>query len=77
MGHSRSHFGGHESSGCGSEASTLMIPAAEFFPLLEGLNITQLPERMYWHIRISNEGEKFFLRRKAGAEPVEITKYLV
>ena len=54
-----------------------MIPAAEFFPLLEGLNITQLPERMYWHIRISNEGEKFFLRRKAGAEPVEITKYLV
>ena len=63
--------------GCGSEDTTVLIPSKEFLPWLEGFNITEKPDRYYWHIHITYRGEKLLLNRKQGADPIEITEHIL
>ncbi len=63
--------------GCGSSELLILLPSPEFISLLDGLNITEKPERYYWHVHISFVDQELLLHRKQGAEPVNITKYLL
>ncbi len=63
--------------GCGSSERVLLMPFAEFEPLLEGMWITHRPDRSYWHLVIHRRGEKYELRRRKGEENVDVTKYLL
>ncbi|NOT23777.1 MAG: hypothetical protein HOP22_13800 [Nitrospiraceae bacterium] len=68
---------GYVAYGCGSEKIVLLIPFKDFTGWLEGMWITQLENRFYWHVSIRQEGEKLVLRRKKGFDEVDLTKYLV
>jgi hypothetical protein len=68
---------GYVAYGCGSEKIVLLIPFKDFTGWLEGMWITQLENRFYWHVSIRQEGEKLVLRRKKGFGEVDLTKYLV
>lgn len=63
--------------GCGTPSVVFLIPAAEFVSWLDRFHITKLEDRLYWHIRVTKDGEKYFLRVKKGFEPVQIAKYLL
>lgn len=63
--------------GCGSEEAVLLIPANDFSQWLEGMNITEKPERFYWHVSIFDEDGRLVLRRKRGYERIDLTKYLL
>lgn len=63
--------------GCGSENQILNIPFNDFKKWLDGFNITEKPDRFYWHVHISKEGDKFILQRKKGFEHIDISKYLM
>jgi hypothetical protein len=63
--------------GCGASSRVLLIPYADFEPWLEGASMTILEDRSYWHILIYREQEKYMLRRKKGAQPIELTRYLI
>lgn len=63
--------------GCGSEKLLLLIPFEEFSPWLDGMNTTKAEDRLYWHVHIHREAQRLFLRRKASAERIDLTKYLV
>jgi hypothetical protein len=63
--------------GCGSEETVLLIPFKEFRPWLDGLNITQLEDRFYWHVHIYKENKNLFLQRKRGLEKIDLTRYLI
>ena len=68
---------GYVAYGCGSEKIVLLIPFKDFTGWLEGMWITQLENRFYWHVSIRQEDEKLVLRRKKGFGEVDLTKYLV
>jgi hypothetical protein len=61
--------------GCGSADQLLLIPFAAFSKWLEGMNVTQRPDRMYWHVKIAEEHERFTLLRRAGTSRVDLTPY--
>jgi len=63
--------------GCGSARQILLIPTGEFEPWLQGMNITELEDRHYWHISIFREQGEFALHRKKGFARIDLTKYLV
>ncbi len=63
--------------GCGSENTVVVIPFREFEGWLNGMNITQRPERMYWHVSIFREGNKLTLHRKKGFSKIDLTRYLL
>jgi hypothetical protein len=63
--------------GCGSERAVLLVPIGDFNGWLEGMNVTEKPERFYWHVSIFEEDEKFVLHRKRGYERIDLTKYLL
>lgn len=68
---------GYVAFGCGSEETILLIPFKQFEGWLEGMNMTQLGERSYWHVSISRENDNFVLRRKKGFDRVTLTKFLL
>ena len=68
---------GYFAYGCGSEKIVLLIPFRDFTGWLEGMWITQLEHRFYWHVSVRQEGDKLVLRRKKGFGEVDLTKYLV
>lgn len=68
---------GYVALGCGSPALVILIPAPQFLPLLESLNMTQRPDREYWHVHIDRIGSELFLTRKGGAEPVPVSRYVI
>jgi hypothetical protein len=63
--------------GCGSPDTLLLIPFSEFSQWLDGMNITQREDRMYWHVSIYNEQGRLVLHRKRGEERIDLTKYLL
>ena len=63
--------------GCGSEETVLLIPFGDFEKWVGGMNVTETEKKMYWHVHITKEREKFFLIRKKGTKKVELTKYLL
>lgn len=68
---------GYVGLGCGSEKRVLLIPFKSFESWLEGMNVTQLENRFYWHVSIFREGSKLVLHRKRGLEKIDLTKYLL
>ena len=64
--------------GCGSPDRLLMIPFAEFQPLLDGLNVTDKGDRTYWHVPIVRSGAASFkLLRRRGRSNVDLSHYLL
>ena len=65
--------------GCGSAANTILIPYADFEPLVKNLWTTENEERMYYHVLILNRDNNFLLQQpKNESKPLfDITKYLV
>jgi len=68
---------GYVAFGCGSAETLIAVPAVEFVSWLEKFNITDLEDRFYWHVKISEEKGKFIIETKAGQQPVDATKYLL
>jgi hypothetical protein len=73
----RSAGEGYAAFGCGSEKTILLIPFKQFEEWLDGMNMTQLGDRSYWHVSIFREGDNLVLRRKRGFERVTLTKFLL
>ncbi|MET0516053.1 MAG: hypothetical protein ABW047_12115 [Nitrospiraceae bacterium] len=63
--------------GCGSENTVLFIQFTDFAAWLEGMWITQLEDRFYWHVSIRQENARMLLRRKKGFSEIDLTKYLI
>jgi hypothetical protein len=63
--------------GCGSAELLLLIPFGSFQSWLPGMNVTDSPERTYWHVSIFREGDKLILHRKQSHERIDLTPYLV
>jgi hypothetical protein len=63
--------------GCGSPERVLLIPFADFEPLLDGLNTTEKADRSYWHVPIVRDELRFNLLRRKGRSNVNLTKYVV
>lgn len=62
--------------GCGSAARLLLIPFATFGQWLDGMNTTQRSDRMYWHVKITDDGGQLALSRP-GVPRIDLTSYLV
>lgn len=62
--------------GCGSPDQVLLIPFALFDGWLEGMNVTEREDRMYWHVKIAVEGKRLSLTRP-GVTRIDLTQYLV
>jgi hypothetical protein len=63
--------------GCGAAATVLLIPFEEFAPWLKEMNITEREDRFYWHVHIFQDGERFLLARRKGAERIDLTRFLL
>ena len=68
---------GYVAYGCGSERTVLLIPFKEFRRWLEGMWITKLDDRFYWHVSVRQDGGKLVLKRKKGFERIDLSKYLI
>ncbi len=71
---------GHESFlvlGCGSKSLVLVIPFTDLKKWLDDLWTTELEDRMYWHIRLQQEGTKLLLNRRKGLGALDITSCLL
>lgn len=65
--------------GCGSPDKILLVPFKELLSQLEYLNVTNLPNKYYYHIHINERNSKFFLllHKKTENKEWDITKYLI
>ena len=68
---------GYVALGCGSEERVLMIPFEEFDQWVDGMGTTEANGRHYWHVLIVREEGRLVLRRKKGAERIDVTRYLL
>ena len=73
----QSHKRAFAALGCGTKDSILLIPAAEFVPLLDRCNTTERNGKTYWHVHVIKDKEGYALRVKKGAEPVRLNKFLL
>ena len=46
-------------------------------PLLKRFHVTELEDRMYWHVRIKSDGLKITMTGKAGETAPDVTKFLL
>ncbi|NUN70427.1 MAG: hypothetical protein HUU02_12020 [Bacteroidetes bacterium] len=66
------------SFGCGSPDKLILIPFQTFVQWTEGMNQTNDDTgRHYCHVKIVQEGTKYFIQRKKGFERIEITQFLM
>lgn len=63
--------------GCGSEKTILLIPFNIFGSWLDGMHVTQKNDRLYWHVKVSYDHQRFYLIRKKGVDRIELTRYLL
>jgi len=68
---------GYVAFGCGSAQRIMLIPSGDFVPWLKRFHITDLGDRMYWHVRINCDDDKISLVTKAGETHPDITKFLM
>ena len=68
---------GYIAFGCGSADTILSIPVNDFAAWVDSLNITEMDDRFYWHVQISEISGKYLLRLKTGKPSVDLTKYLL
>jgi hypothetical protein len=69
------HKEGYLGLGCGNANQTLLIPISEIVSWLEGMNVTRKDDRMYWHLSVTRESNQFVLRRRAGFERIDLTRF--
>lgn len=63
--------------GCGSADTTIVIPYSDLKGWLDSLWITELADRMYWHIRLNSEGSSLYLNRRKGSGRIDVTGYML
>ena len=63
--------------GCGSSNVLLSIPYYDLKNWLDDLWTTENKDRIYWHLRIHHEKDKFLLDRKQGLGKLDISKYKI
>ncbi|MGH9960492.1 MAG: hypothetical protein ACREBC_25790 [Pyrinomonadaceae bacterium] len=63
--------------GCGSPDTIFLVPFDRFKEWLPGMNITQLEDRMYWHIQVLESDTGFTLVRRKGQSKVDLAKFLL
>ncbi len=61
--------------GCGSEEKVVAVPFEALNALLDDLWTTEREDRMYWHIRIHEEGSKLMLDRRKGKGRFDVSEY--
>ena len=64
---------------CGDETKIILIPHANLASMLEGMNMTNMPneKQSYWHVAIREKDGKYSLIRKKSAENIDISEYLI
>lgn len=73
----RQHPKAYVAFGCGTSTRLILIPYAAFEPWLEDMWTTSNDDRIYWHVVVYREGDRYTLRRKKGAKPIDVTPYLL
>lgn len=68
---------GYVGFGCGSPELTLLIPVSTFAPWLEGMNVTSLETKSYWHVQIHIEGGKLVLTRRKGQPKIPVDEFRI
>jgi hypothetical protein len=63
--------------GCGSPGRLLLIPFDDFAEWLGGMNVTERPDRMYWHVKIGRDGDRLVLGRRTGMTRIDLTQFLI
>jgi hypothetical protein len=63
--------------GCGSENQLILIPFAVFESWLDGMWVTDLGDRFYWHVSIHKEDGDLVLHRKKGEANIDVSEYLL
>jgi hypothetical protein len=61
--------------GCGSAQQIILIPFTNFVPWLDGMSVTQLEERFFWHVSIFKEDNRLVLHRRQGQTRVDLSGY--
>lgn len=67
---------GYVGFGCGSPDQVLLIPFKIFDTWLDGMNVTEREDRMYWHVKIAIEGKRLALTRPSVSR-IDLTEFLV
>lgn len=62
--------------GCGSPDQLLLIPFSVFDKWLDGMNVTEREDRMYWHVKIALEGKRLALLRPS-VPKIDLTQFFV
>lgn len=73
----RQHSRAYAAFGCGTSTRLILVPYADFEPWLEDMWTTSNDDRMYWHVVIYREGNRYTLRRKKGTKAIVVTPYLL
>ncbi len=73
----RRHAISYVAFGCGSSKRLILIPYSDFEPWLNGTWTTTKDDRMYWHVSIYRQGNKYTLRRKKGTKAIDLSQYLL
>lgn len=68
---------GYVGLGCGSPSLTLLIPIATFSQWLDGMNVTSLETRSYWHVQIHNEDGRLTLIRRKGQTKINLDEFRI
>lgn len=68
---------GYVAFGCGSESTIILIPIKDFSSYLDEMHITEREDRFYWHVIIEKIGKNYILRRKKGAQNIDLSKFLI
>jgi hypothetical protein len=63
--------------GCGSPDTLVLIPFQDFNSWLDGMNITNRENGMYWHVKIHETASKLMLHRKPGFGDIDLKKYRI
>jgi uncharacterized protein with ParB-like and HNH nuclease domain len=62
--------------GCGSSDKVILIPHVVFEPFMQNMRTT-IQERKYWHVKIFEKDNKFYLGQEVAGNRVDITGYLL
>jgi hypothetical protein len=70
---------GFVSFGCGDKENIILIPLADFLPLLKNMNVTTKNNRSYWHVKIHIHKGKFELEQphEQSGKRLDISKYII
>jgi len=62
--------------GCGSPELVLLIPFNRFDNWLDGMNVTERADRMYWHVKIVRDGKRLYLTRPS-VPKLDLSEFLL